>query len=113
MTATDRNGPEFAKKQENTEIGPTSAALVLWKPHPEEARSAVSKDEASDCFALMLRDAARVRAAPQHEGGRSAAALPIRTLGQEVFKIAPPAATTYASSAIQNAKPRVVGVAIK
>jgi hypothetical protein len=39
-------------------------------PHPEEARSAVSKDEASDTFALMLRDAARVRAAPQHEGER-------------------------------------------
>ena len=33
----------------------------LWKPHPEEARSAVSRDEASDAFALMLRDAARVR----------------------------------------------------
>jgi hypothetical protein len=66
----------------------------LWKPHPEEARSAVSKDEASDAFALMLRDAARVRAAPQHEGGWSAAGPPIWTLGQEVFKIAPPAATT-------------------
>ncbi|OLB73734.1 MAG: hypothetical protein AUI16_16465 [Alphaproteobacteria bacterium 13_2_20CM_2_64_7] len=65
------NGPESAKKQENTGNGATSAALaaVLWKPHPEEARSAVSKDEASDPFALMLRDAARVRAAPQHEGG--------------------------------------------
>jgi hypothetical protein len=63
--------PIFAKKQENTGIGPASAALaaVLCKPHPEEARSAVSKDEASDPSAFMLRDAARVRAAPQHEGG--------------------------------------------
>jgi hypothetical protein len=50
-----------AEKQENTGIGPTSATLaaVLWKPHPEEARSAVSKDEAAR--ALMLRDAAPVR----------------------------------------------------
>ena len=36
----------------------------------------------------------RACAAPQHEGGRSAAGPPIWTLGQEVFKIAPPAATT-------------------
>jgi len=38
-------------------------------PHPEEARSAVSKDRARDplpsCF-----ETPRVRAAPQHEGGR-------------------------------------------
>jgi hypothetical protein len=52
--------PTLQKKQENTGIEPTGAALAaaLWKPHPEEARSAVSKDEASDPFALMLRDAA-------------------------------------------------------
>jgi hypothetical protein len=54
----------------------------LWKPHPEEARSAVSKDEASDPFALMLRDASQrasaseatcARDAPLHEGEGSAA----------------------------------------
>jgi hypothetical protein len=45
--------PKSAEKQEKTGIGPTSAALAA----------------ASDPFALMLRDAARVRAAPQHEGG--------------------------------------------
>ena len=52
-------------------------AAVLWKPHPEEARSPVSKDEARDplpsCF-----ETPRVCAAPQHEGGRGYASRPRR-----------------------------------
>jgi hypothetical protein len=58
------------------------ARRIVARPHPEEARSAVSKDEASDPFALMLRDASQRGSAverpplasrcdaPQHEGGR-------------------------------------------
>jgi hypothetical protein len=89
-----------AEKQENTGMGPTSAALaaVLCKPHPEEARSAVSKDEASDPFALMLRDASQRGSAvegsaplsrcdaPQHEGRRALRILAKRTQLQILAK---------------------------
>jgi hypothetical protein len=89
-----------AEKQENTGMGPTSAALaaVLCKPHPEEARSAVPKDEASDPFALMLRDASQRGSAvegsaplsrcdaPQHEGRRALRILAKRTQLQILAK---------------------------
>src|SRR5215467_2167187 len=45
------------------------------RPHPEEARSAVSKDGGG----LMLRDAA-LRAAPQHEAEESARKMRVNAL---------------------------------
>jgi hypothetical protein len=60
------------------------ALRCAFRPHPEEARSAVSKDGAATDLGLtrvgysrltvplMLRDAA-LRAAPQHEGERAQA----------------------------------------
>jgi hypothetical protein len=56
------------------------ARRIVARPHPEEARSAVSKDE--DGVALMLRDVACVRAAPQHEGERGLRILAKRTQPQ-------------------------------
>src|SRR6266516_5946604 len=55
------------KKQESDQPARRSR---LWKPHPEEARSAVSKDEAG--IALMLRDAS------QRGSAVEAAALAVR-----------------------------------
>jgi hypothetical protein len=68
VVAWARRGRDFAHADEPS-AAPCPPYGCNARPHPEEARSAVSKDEASDPFALMLRDAARVRAAPQHEGG--------------------------------------------
>jgi hypothetical protein len=55
-------GRFFCEKTEKIqEVDKGRSRQWLWKPHPEEARSAVSKDEARDSFASMLRDAAQTR----------------------------------------------------
>jgi hypothetical protein len=65
-----------AEKQENTGIGPTRAlAAVLWKPHPEEARSAVSKDEASDPLPSCFETHRSALAVWQHVRSRRGAML--------------------------------------